>query len=171
MTSNPGQEEAVSELRGRVAAKVAQIKRALRGEIAAHGMREGEVSQLLGYSRTYLSNLFGPEDGQRGPTKLRVETLLATLDILDIDPLEFFSRVLAPRRGVGGEVGDQAFLEALASRDIGTIAALASRPEGVPKDQLQRVVQATLDLVVELKKAVEEDGKPLPRSDREPGAS
>lgn len=147
------------ELAAQVEEELAAIKGALRRAISASGLTEGEVSRRMGYRRTYLSSLFASADAGRAPTKLRVETLLAILHLLKIDPIAFLARALPAHetRAPDSPDADESFVEAVKSGDSRRIAELAAHPEKVPESELAGVVQAALNLVIELTKVVGPD--------------
>ena len=69
-------------------------KTELRGEIHRRRLVSAELAQDLGYSRTFLSNLFRNRE-EKNRSSLRLETFLTLLHLLDIDPGDFFSRLKA----------------------------------------------------------------------------
>ena len=67
-------------------------KAELRGEIHRRRLVAADLARDLGHTRTFLSNLFS-DRGDKKPSSIRLETVLTLLELLDIDPGDFFSRV------------------------------------------------------------------------------
>jgi transcriptional regulator with XRE-family HTH domain len=70
--------------------QVERLKREVQGEIRRQGFSQRELSSALGLGDTYLGSLFRPARG-REPVGLRVDTLLALLELLQIPPSAAFA--------------------------------------------------------------------------------
>lgn len=136
-TSSP---PAAQPLRSETAAQMEAVKQALRREIRRRGWRQRDLARQLGYSDSYLANLLGNIKG-REPAGLRVDTLLALLQLLKLDPLEFLGAILMLPAAPQGRVprrSQAAILE---------LAALFERAEGVPEPKVEELTRAAMTMV------------------------
>ncbi len=78
-------------------ARTEAVRQALRRELKVQGLRQAEVSQVLGMGESYLANLFTTVRGKR-PVALRLETLLGVLEVMGLPPSRFFAEVEAHER-------------------------------------------------------------------------
>ncbi len=124
------------------------VKAALVTEIRARGISQRQLARQLGYGWSYLANLFGTIKG-RDPAHLRLDTMFALLALLDIEPLEFLSRVLGglPSAGAAavadGEGLDPTVLE------LRRVAVQARSARDLEKVEVQRVLDAALAVVAD----------------------
>lgn len=134
--------------------RVDALKEALRREIRAQGLTEKDVAARLGYSKSFLSNIF-TDHPSREATHLRVETLLGILDVLGLEAGPFLIRVEQARRLAGRDgrpVSGLAALPLVAAQapsleHLGEILAVAGRAEQLSAPALQEIFQATLDFM------------------------
>ena len=68
------------------------LKHELRREIRSRGLVELDLARELGLGKSLFSDLFAEARGGKS-VALRVDTLLALLDLLGLEPAEFFRRV------------------------------------------------------------------------------
>ena len=152
-----------------------RLKDELAGEIRRTGTSFREASLALGMNEAYLTNLFRKRDG-RDPSGIRLDTVLALLDLLGLRPSEFFAayearKLEAVRRrrlGVPTAERDEALGEPRSALpDLGLSTpmrgpALQARLE--PSPILQSLVDELEDLLARARERVPEDA----RADHEP---
>ncbi len=100
----------------------------VRNKIREKGFTQLEVQAALGWGRSYISQLF------TGTKKLRIEQLLLILNVIEVDPAQFF-----------GELYDLAGLPGPGRQDLG--APEARLPTELERAQslLKAMVQLLLD--------------------------
>lgn len=130
------------ELQAESVAKMDALKEALRREIRGRRIPQRELARRLGYSDSYLANLFGDIRG-REPANLRVDTLVALCRLLELDAGAFVTRELARFGPAEGK-------PAAVSSPLLDFAALAERAGELPAEQVEGLVQSTLHLVSEV---------------------
>jgi transcriptional regulator with XRE-family HTH domain len=131
------------QLKGETVAQMEAIKLALRREIRHRGLKQRDLARQLGYSDSYLANLLGNIKG-RQPAGLRVDTLLALLSQLEIEPLEFLASVLE----LPAASHAAAYPRSRAS--ILELVGLFQQAQGVPEQKVERLAGSTLKLMREI---------------------
>ena len=135
----------------------------LRNKIRQRGFTQLEVQEVLGWGRSYISQLLTKQKS------LRVEQVLLILNVIGVDPAAFFAELYPP----GTTDGWRASGTTDDWRDIGTTAG--GRPDsGLNSDyrSVRSLLRGLVDLLVnqdvisaeELAAAVHESG-PLPGVD------
>lgn len=122
------------------------MKLALRRELRRRRMTAKELSTRLGFAEGYLSNVLKP--GPRS-TRLRIDLLLAVLEVLGIDPMAFLGRTVGARRPPARPAAVQRAAEA---RDAAGVLALIDDLPATGGPNLRGLVHAAIALGAELAK-------------------
>lgn len=136
-----------SEVLKSAALRAEEIKQALRAEIRQRGLSERDLADELGFGPTYLTNLFVTSPG-RTPTALKLETLLALLEMLDIELLEFVGRLKRiPARHSKGGPRRGGTTRALGRKDYELFRELLGVEKGERSDHVRDLAERTIDFV------------------------
>lgn len=140
-------------------AELAEMAKAeLREEIHRRRLVAADLARDLGHTRSFLSNLFS-DRSDRKPSGIRLETVLTLLDLLDIDPGDFFSRVT--RTGAASPESPSSNAATSPSSALGqatqrardsTVSTLLD--EGLSASAAQALGEVAADLVVGLLRVV-----------------
>ncbi len=135
------------------AARAETIKAELRREIHGRRLSQRDLSRDLGYGDSYLANLFMSYQ-DREPVQLRLDTLLALVNLLGLDPGAFINRALSRHGAIAAPAGTTggARVNGYAGT-VGLIRELAEHADAIddiPQELIQQAVDDALTLVSRL---------------------
>jgi transcriptional regulator with XRE-family HTH domain len=124
----------------------------LRNKIRERGFTQLEVQEALGWGRSYISQLLTKQKS------LRVEQVLLILDVIGVDPVEFFAELYHFPVGLGrgesyGEYGRPGagrapFNPSLVADPLGAADAAGGAPSP-PFQELRSLMRGVIRLLVE----------------------